>query len=110
MSKVNLLVDVHCQRPIWATKHPDKKYTLSRYRIYVNEDLITERDWVWDNNLLISENIWINTQPTRNYTLRIDPVVHVLEQAIFMIDNFKVVNAHADTVKINDLQVNFTLR
>ena len=110
MSDINLFIDIHCQRPIWAIKHPNKKYRLSRYRIYVDEDLIVERDWIWEDNIFLSENIWINADSAKDHTLIIDPVVYSPEQAIFTIDNFKVVNSHVDNVKINDLQVNFTLR
>jgi hypothetical protein len=28
-----------------------KSYMEPKYRIYINDNLITERDWVWKNNI-----------------------------------------------------------
>ena len=110
MSEVNLTVEVHCTRPPWGQLNSCKKFTDSRYRIYINDDLITERSWIWDNNILLNENIWIIADTGTDYTLRVDPVVLIPEQAKFTIDNFKITNVPADINKIDDLQVNFTLR
>ena len=111
MREVNLNFEVLCQRPIWATLGSFKeKFSKSRYRVYVNNDLITERDWNWDNSIFLLESVWINGERDTNYTLRLDPVVHIPEQANFSINNFKVTNLEADSTKIDDLQVNFILR
>ena len=111
MREVNLNFEVLCQRPIWATLGSFKeKFSKSRYRVYVNNDLITERDWNWDNSIFLLESAWINCDPDTNYILRLDPVVYIPEQAKFSVNNFKVINLEADSTKIDDLQVNFTLR
>ena len=111
MREANLNFAVLCQRPIWATLGSFKeKFSKSRYRVYVNNDLITERDWNWDNSIFLLESVWINSDPNTNYTLRLDPVVYISEQANFSINNFKITNSNADINKIDDLQVNFTLR
>ena len=111
MREVNLNFEVLCQRPIWATLGSFKeKFSKSRYRVYVNNDLITERDWNWDNSIFLLESVWINSDPNTNYTLRLDPVVYISEQANFSINNCKITNSNADINKIDDLQVNFTLR
>jgi|688.fasta_scaffold1389467_1 hypothetical protein len=110
MSEVNLTFEIHCQRPPWAIKNRFSKFLDSRYRVYVNNDLITERNWNWDNNIFLKENIWINTPINTQHTLKIEPIVYIPEQAVFTVNDFKIVNVQADITKINDLQVNFTLR
>ena len=110
MLEVNLIFEVHCQRPPWGIINPISKFSDSRYRVYVDDDLITERSWIWDNGIKLLENIWLNLENNKEYKLRIDPVVAIPEQAKFKIDNFKITNSNADINKIDDLQVNFTLR
>ena len=110
MIETNLIFEVSCHRPPWAIKNNLSKFTDSRYRIYANDDLITERSWIWNNGIKLLENIWLNLESNKEYKLRIEPVVAVPEQAKFNIDNFKITNSNADINKIDDLQVNFTLR
>lgn len=110
MLEVNLTFEIHCQRPPWVIKNPLGNFTDSRYRVYVDDDLITERSWLWDNNIFLKENIWINTSIQTQHILRIKPVVCISEQAMFTVNNLKIVNVQADINKIDDLQVNFTLR
>ena len=111
MREVNLTVEVHCNKPIWATLGSFyKKFSNSRYRIYINNDLITERSWIWNNSVVLLENIWFYGNAGENYNLDIKPVVYVPEQVIFKLDNFSIVNTDSNINKIDDLQVNFTLR
>ena len=108
MSEVNLKFEVHCQRPTWARFNVNRKYVDSKYRIYVNNDLIVERSWIWDNNIFLKEDVWAIAD--QEYMLELEPVVYISEQAVFTLDNFQVANFQANSTKINDLQVNFTLR
>ena len=114
MSEINLAFEVYCWRPGWAIVHRANivdryQYSNVRYRIYINNDLITERSWVWNNNIFLNENIWIDNNNT-DYNLKVEPITNYPNQAKFNIENFKVINSQADSTKINDLQVNFTLR
>jgi hypothetical protein len=110
MSEVNLTFEIHCQLPLWVIKKPFGKFSDSRYRIYINDNLITERSWLWGNNIFLKENIWIDTPIDTQHILKIEPIVCIPEQAVFTVNDFKIVNVQADSTKINDLQVNFTLR
>ena len=110
MHAVNITVEVHCIRPPWGQRNPISKFNDSRYRIYINQDLITERSWLFYNNTFLKENIWMNTSIETQNILKIEPIVYIPEQAVFKVNNFNIVNFRADSIKINDLQVNFTLR
>lgn len=109
MFKINLKVEIHVYKPNWVIKQGNLAYHDSRYRIYINNDLITERNWIWHNIFLI-ENIWLQSTEL-DYKLKLDPIlIKNPAQAVFSIKNLNVINYQADMNKINDLQVNFTLR
>jgi hypothetical protein len=110
MLEVNLIFEVHCRRPPWGIINPISKFSDSRYRVYIDNDLITERSWIWDNNIFLKESVWIKSIEGCDHVLKIEPVVCIPEQAVFSVDNFKISNIPATSTKINDLQVNFTLR
>jgi hypothetical protein len=110
MLEVNLIFEVHCRRPPWGIINPISKFTDSRYRVYVDDDLITERSWGWNDNIFLKESVWIKSINGCDHILKIEPVVCIPEQAVFSADNFEIANIPATSTKINDLQVNFTLR
>ena len=113
MREINLKFEVHAYRPkwaVWSADHQNSIYSDPRYRIYINDNLITERNWIWDNSILLVENIWIQSDET-HYIVKLDPILlKNPAQATFSIKNLNIVNIQADSTKVNDLQVNFTLR
>lgn len=66
MSEVNLTVEVHCLQPRWIA------HEKARYRIYVDDDLITERIWIWDQDTIIEENFTVDVSPNLNHAVRIE--------------------------------------
>lgn len=109
MHEVNLIFEVHCQQPSWVKKYLDMKHFESRYRIYVNEDLITERNWSWDNNILLSENIWVYGELDTIYTLKISSVLYNSAQSKFTIKNLKIGNVLGEIKQLTDLQIEYKL-
>lgn len=110
MHDVNITVEVHCIRPPWGQYNSIEMFTDSRYRIYINNDLITERSWIWANEIFLSENMWIRADKNNEYVLKLEPVVTIPEQAKFFLENIKFKNLIAESNKIDDLQINFSLR
>ncbi len=110
MYDVNITVEVHCIRPLWGQYNIIKKYSDSRYRIYINNDLITERSWVWNNDTFIVENVWIHADKDNEYSLKLKHVVTIPEQAKFRLQNIKSKNLEITSNTIDDLDINFTLR
>jgi len=49
-----LSVDVYCR------KFRDGK---TIYRVYVDNDLLTERNWIWPVNVYVRENIEVDVEP-----------------------------------------------
>lgn len=48
MKRISIVIDIQCK----------KQGAKTIYRIYVDNDLITERDWVWPKNkLYVRENL-----------------------------------------------------
>ena len=108
MNAVNILVDVHCIQPAWATYSKHIEY-VSKYRVYIDNDLLTERTWAWSNETYIQENIWIYAIEKSSHIVTIDPILILPEQAVFKLSNFTVVNTPFTSEQINDLTISFTL-
>ena len=103
MNAVNLTVEVHCLIPSWVN------YENNKYRIYVNDDLLTERTWIWELNTLINENIWVIISATSTNTVRLEQILQDKSVAQFALRNLQVVNAPFTSEQINDLTISFTL-
>jgi len=73
MSQVNLKVQVHCLKPSWVN------FEKNRYRLYVNEYMLTERSWIWDVKTFIDENIWVELQSDTEHTIRLVPILDPID-------------------------------
>jgi hypothetical protein len=83
MLDVNINFQIFCTRPGWAITNPNPKYTDTRYRIYLDENLITERSWIWDNNIALHEEIFAKIDLQQDHRLRLDPITYSDNQAAF---------------------------
>ena len=70
--EVHVTVQVHCIKPSWIN------YEKNRYRLYVNDYLLTERDWVWDADTYIEEAISIDVDPGSINFVKIEPILNPL--------------------------------
>jgi len=116
MVEINLAVELWGQIPSWQKKlHSSvikynkilKGYMEPKYRIYINDNLITERSWTWENDILLNENIWIYGKHDTDYILQLESIVFVPEQAVFKFSNFRVLNHGLTLNSIEDTVINF---
>lgn len=109
MNTVNLTFEVHALIPSWISSVGIKKkyYTDNKYRIFVNDDLIVERNWIWDNNTFLRENLWI-TAGLINYNLRLEPVVYNPAQIKFALKKINEQN-NLNFYKDNQLELSFKI-
>jgi hypothetical protein len=61
------------------------------YRIYVNDELFTEREWIWIDHYL-TETLQIEAPPGQ-YSVRVEPVGPCI--ANFVVKNNKIDHGHA---------------
>lgn len=108
MIAVNLTVDVHCIRPDWVFYPANKEYLTPTYRIYINGDLLTERTWVWENNFIVREEIWIHAIQHRLYTITLESVLNNPAQATFILDNLLLTRLHQQEI-VNQNTLSFAL-
>ena len=94
---------------------------LPKYRIYVNNDLIVERDWIWDNNIYIEEDIWVDCELEQDCVVRLEPITFTNLTKVFTtekiavendccqfdIEKFQISNGKGLVQYPNNLQVNF---
>jgi len=69
MSEVSLRVQVHCLQPGWI------EHENSRYRLYVNDDLITERTWIWPMNTYIEEEVLVEVPESESHIVRLETIL-----------------------------------
>lgn len=110
MATYTLSLDVHCYRPAWTTTEGNKQFATSAYRIYINNILIIERTWVWENNNSIREELIVALEPNIPVTLRLEPVVKIASQAKFSINNFAIDTAQYTATPINEHSFSFVIQ
>lgn len=104
MSQTNIKVQVHCLRPSWVN------FEKNRYRLYVNEDMLTERSWLWDINTFIDENIWVELESNMEHIIKLVPVLDpVTSFAKFTLKNLNINGNEYLTEKEEQLEVSFRL-
>jgi hypothetical protein len=68
MIETYLDVEVHCLQPRWvADEH-------SKYRLYINDELLTERDWIWAQDTYIHENMLVEVPTGLMHTVRVEVI------------------------------------
>jgi len=100
--ETSVTVQVHALKPSWIRVEQNK------YRLYVNNDLITERDWIWNLNTYIEEKFYINAEKGSIIHIRLDPIIiPQISDAEFVLRNLKVNGA--DIPSEDNLELSFTL-
>lgn len=85
MNEVNITVQVHCTQPTWVGSEKNQ------YRLYINDDLLTERSWIWDTNTVINENIWVDLASGSTNIIKLIPILNpVRSMAKFGLKNLMV--------------------
>lgn len=87
MATYTLTADIHCSFPSWVFDKHNKKFQDTKYRIYINNELMVERSWIWGNNKFIREELIIEVEPGSICNLKLEPVVLNIAQAKFDITN-----------------------
>lgn len=85
MSEVSITVQVHALQPSWI------EHEKPRYRLYVDDDLITERTWIWNIQTYIEEELRVEVDPGINHSIRLDLIKTLpMHQAQFGLQNLKI--------------------
>jgi hypothetical protein len=69
MSEVKLRVQIHCLQPNWI------EHEKSCYRLSVNDDLITERTWIWSVNTYIEEDLLVDVTERESHIVRLETIL-----------------------------------
>ncbi len=83
--KTDITVEVHCLQPNWVALEN------SKYRLYINDELLTERSWIWDMNTVIEEFISVDVPKNLNHVVRIEVIKEKhMNLSQFALRNFKI--------------------
>ena len=63
---IPISVEVHCLQ--WSSEGNN------RYRLYVNDELMVERDWLWGEHTFIVENLIVDLVPDTDHVVRVEIV------------------------------------
>jgi hypothetical protein len=107
MVAVVINVEVHCTAAPWAIQNPNPKYNDIKYRIYVNDELIIERNWIWGNTTFLKENIAVFIDYTTSLTLKLEPVLFSPTQAVVTLKNLHLANKGVTIDSIEDTSICF---
>ena len=104
MNEVNLKVQVHCLRPSWVD------FENNKYRLYVDNDMITERSWIWNTKTLLDENIWVKLELDTEHSIKIVPVLDPINSFVkFTLKNLRINNNLYYTENEEQLELSFKL-
>lgn len=68
MTDINISVEIH---PIAPNRI---KRDQPKYRIYINDELIVERTWIWNKLAYIEEKILVDLPTRINHTIRVETI------------------------------------
>ena len=83
-------METHVTREVYALKPTWVHHEKNRYRLYINEDLLTERDWIWELNTSIEEDIWVDLDPAVTNNIRLEPLIQPNSVAQFGLRTLRV--------------------
>jgi len=108
MDVIKIEVEVQCTRPTWALEN---QHSIRHpfYRIYLAENLLTERSWLYGNDHIIDEELYANLKLNEPYVIRIEPVLKIPGQARFIISNFRTPEKNHEIITSDDLSVTFKI-
>jgi hypothetical protein len=89
---VRVVCDLHCK---WEGLAPI-------YRLYVNDELFTERTWIWRDNVYLQEQIQIEAEPG-DYAIRYELVPPNLAE--LTVTNSVVKNGPGEIIKPGQLRI-----
>lgn len=101
-----LSVDVHCHRPNWVFEEINKRFKETRYRIYIDGELMAERLWIWPNDKMIIENFVVDIAPGEHH-FKFEPVVANPAQSTFRISKLSDNGFPIPSKVINDFEITF---
>ena len=108
MARYKLKVEVHCTRPNWVFEERNKQYQNGTYRLYLNNELLVERKWIWDDQSFIDEEITVNIDPGTICNLKLESVIKNVAQAKFNLKNLRR-NTYPCGQQQNDLEISFII-
>jgi hypothetical protein len=85
MNETAITVQIHALQPNWI------EHEKPKYRLYINDDLITERTWIWDMQTYIEEDLRVEVSPGVNHTIRLDLIKdNPMNLAQFGLQNLRI--------------------
>lgn len=83
--ETRISIEVHPLQPSWIREETPV------YRLYVNDELITERTWIWNNKTFIEENLLVDIPRGSSNSIKLELIkkyqIHIAQ---FGLQNLKI--------------------
>ena len=104
MNEINVKIQVHCIKPSWVN------YENNKYRLYINNDLFTERTWIWDLTTVVDEDLWVDLPMNTTNVIRLDVILQPKSVAQFGLRNLRVNNIPQTDLGGEKTELSFEIR
>ena len=84
-----LSVEVHCLQPRWVEQEN------SKYRLYIDDELLTERNWIWNQSTYIVEHMVVDLEQNSSHTIKVEVIKTNPSYLTQLGLNNLIVNEHA---------------
>lgn len=98
---INLRFDLRCVQPQWANTDFNPNHRPPIYRIYINDELITERTWRFDNETFVMEDLWLSAVTGQVYNLIVETKIMDAKSAEFSLTNFTSLSNTVEARQLN---------
>jgi len=104
MRAVTIKVQVYCVvSKSWIS------YEQNKYRLYLDNDLLTERTWIWSGDIAINEIIWTNLIENSKHIIKIDPIMSPRSVIKFGLRNLTIDDNFVDNLDNDKQELSFEL-
>lgn len=100
MIEADIAVDVVCLQPRWIA------HENVIYRLYLNDELLTERNWIWEQNIYIREQFLVSVEPYYSNTLKLEVIKDRMSLAQFAFNDL-IVNSSPFQIPENKDHISF---
>ena len=102
MIDTEVAVDVVCLQPRWIAQEN------VIYRLYLNDELLTERNWIWEQNISIREQFTVSLDPNYSNLLKLELIKDRMSLAQFAFNDL-VVNSVQKHIPDSKDSISFTV-
>jgi hypothetical protein len=106
---VSIILEVHISLSEFKNRILSKNTDIQEeYRIYLDDTLMTERSWIWSNDVFIKENMYVNIDLSARHRIRVERVQD-RGNTKFELKNIHSIDQLLDVIYISESEIDFKI-